>query len=176
MCCTALTTAFIRSQWIIWFLSLLASCRLPLRMESDTQWPGYRPRLSTQSFAWWRKNFTFVLFGDEAWFNLSGYVRSQNNRYWSTENPVSIHEVPLYDEIECVVLWVQLDYRVHFFSDTINWHGHITHSDWVLRTLLVTVCFWRQSNKQEIVASSFARSETVCFALLEYVRGETYGD
>jgi hypothetical protein len=39
----------------------------------------------------------FVFYTDEAWFHLSGYVNSQNNRYWSAENPHSIHEVPLHD-------------------------------------------------------------------------------
>jgi hypothetical protein len=28
---------------------------------------------------------------------LSGYVNSQNNRYWSTENPHAVHEVPQHD-------------------------------------------------------------------------------
>ena len=34
---------------------------------------------------------------DEAWFHLSGYVNSQNTRYWSFENPHLIHETPLHD-------------------------------------------------------------------------------
>jgi hypothetical protein len=34
---------------------------------------------------------TFILFGCETWFHLSGYVNSQNNRYWSTENTMLIH-------------------------------------------------------------------------------------
>jgi hypothetical protein len=32
-----------------------------------------------------------VFYTDEAWFHLSGYVTSQNNRYWRAENPHSIH-------------------------------------------------------------------------------------
>jgi hypothetical protein len=31
---------------------------------------------------------------DEAWYTLSGYVSSQNNRYWSTEYPHDVHGVP----------------------------------------------------------------------------------
>lgn len=52
-----------------------------------------------------KKQICICFVGDEALFNFSRYVSSQNNRYWSTENPVSIHEVPLYDEIGCVVCY-----------------------------------------------------------------------
>ena len=34
---------------------------------------------------------------DEAWFYLSGYVNSQNTRYWSSKNPHVIHKTPLHD-------------------------------------------------------------------------------
>jgi hypothetical protein len=34
-----------------------------------------------------------IIFSDEAWFNIHGYVCSQNFRQWSTENPRLIHEV-----------------------------------------------------------------------------------
>ena len=34
---------------------------------------------------------------DEAWFHLSGYVNSQNTRYWSSKNWHVIHEMPLHD-------------------------------------------------------------------------------
>jgi hypothetical protein len=36
-------------------------------------------------------------FTDEANFNLSGYVNSQNNRHWSNENPHVLIELPLYN-------------------------------------------------------------------------------
>jgi hypothetical protein len=37
-----------------------------------------------------------ALFSDEAWFHLQGYINTQNNRYWSSENPHLTHEVPLH--------------------------------------------------------------------------------
>jgi hypothetical protein len=34
-----------------------------------------------------------IFYSEEAWFNWSSYVNSQNNRYWSTENPHAVCEV-----------------------------------------------------------------------------------
>jgi hypothetical protein len=39
-----------------------------------------------------------VFFSDEAWFSLCGEVNSQNNQYWSAENPGLIHVLSLHDE------------------------------------------------------------------------------
>jgi hypothetical protein len=33
-----------------------------------------------------------VFYSEKAWLNLSSYVNSQNNRYWS-----AVHEVPLHN-------------------------------------------------------------------------------
>jgi hypothetical protein len=38
-----------------------------------------------------------TFYSDKAWFNVSGYINSQNSTYWSTENPHAVHEVPLHD-------------------------------------------------------------------------------
>jgi hypothetical protein len=35
-----------------------------------------------------------TLFSDEAWFHLRGYIITQNNRYWTSQNPHLTHEVP----------------------------------------------------------------------------------
>jgi hypothetical protein len=40
----------------------------------------------------------YVFFPDEAWFHLSGYVNSQNSRFWSSENAHLFHEVPLHSQ------------------------------------------------------------------------------
>jgi hypothetical protein len=38
-----------------------------------------------------------MFYSEKACFNLSGYMGSQNNKYWSTENPHAAHEVPMHD-------------------------------------------------------------------------------
>ncbi|KAJ4430898.1 hypothetical protein ANN_19490, partial [Periplaneta americana] len=35
----------------------------------------------------------FVIFGDEEWFHLQRRVNTQNNWYWSVDNPVITHTV-----------------------------------------------------------------------------------
>ena len=37
-----------------------------------------------------------IIFGDEAHFQLDGYVNTQNCRIWGAENPRVIHEKPLH--------------------------------------------------------------------------------
>jgi hypothetical protein len=37
-----------------------------------------------------------MIYSDEAWFTLSGYIQSQNNSQWSKENPHAVHEMPLH--------------------------------------------------------------------------------
>jgi hypothetical protein len=36
-----------------------------------------------------------TFFSDEAWFHLQGYINTQNNCYWSSQNRHLTHEVPL---------------------------------------------------------------------------------
>jgi hypothetical protein len=64
----------------------------------------------------------FVFYTDEARFHLSGCVNSQNNRYWRTENPHSIHEFPLHDVK--IGVWCAINaHRIIgpvFFQETIN--------------------------------------------------------
>lgn len=61
-------------------------------------------------------------FSDEAWFHLSGYVNSQNFRFWSTENPHEFEETPLHSVK--VGVWLAVSRRriigPIFFHDTIN--------------------------------------------------------
>jgi hypothetical protein len=37
-----------------------------------------------------------TFFSDEAWFHLQGCINTQNNRYWSSQNPHLTHKVSLH--------------------------------------------------------------------------------
>jgi hypothetical protein len=39
-----------------------------------------------------------TFFTDEANFNLLGYVNTQNNRYWRSQNPHALIRLSLYDQ------------------------------------------------------------------------------
>ena len=59
---------------------------------------------------------------DRAWFHLSGYVNSQNMRYWSSENPHITHETQLPDlkiGVWCAVSGTKI-VRPIFFESTVN--------------------------------------------------------
>jgi hypothetical protein len=61
-------------------------------------------------------------FSDEAWCHVSGYVNSQNVRYWSSENPHVFVEAPLHPMK--VGVWIAVSRRrligPIFFHQTIN--------------------------------------------------------
>jgi hypothetical protein len=63
-----------------------------------------------------------TLFSDEAWFRLQGYIITQNKRYWSSQKPHLIHEVPL--RPVKFGIWCALSVRKIvgpvFFNETIN--------------------------------------------------------
>lgn len=63
-----------------------------------------------------------TFFTDEAWFTLRGRVNSQNNRYWSQENPHDFHELPLHDSkigVWCAVSENRILGPI-FYEETIN--------------------------------------------------------
>lgn len=63
-----------------------------------------------------------IFFSDESWFHLSGYVNSQNNRYWNSQKPNLIHEQPLHDQkigLWCAISGERIIGPI-FFQETIN--------------------------------------------------------
>ena len=64
---------------------------------------------------------------DKAWFHLSGYLNSQNSRYWSAHNPRQIFEVPQHDRkigVWCAITSHRIIGPI-FFTDTVNSQRYI---------------------------------------------------
>jgi len=63
-----------------------------------------------------------TFFTDESWFHLSGYVNSQQSRYWATEKPKIFVETPLHSQK--VGVWCAISRRrivgPIFFENTIT--------------------------------------------------------
>jgi hypothetical protein len=54
-----------------------------------------RRELCELGVCWIYKPHTLVLFVEEVWFHVSGYVNTQNNRYWSAVNHMVIEVASL---------------------------------------------------------------------------------
>jgi hypothetical protein len=71
-----------------------------------------------------------TFFSDEAWFHMQGYINTQNNCYWSSQNSHLTHEAPLH--LVKVGVWCALSARrvmgPVFFNETINCERYI----WVI--------------------------------------------
>ena len=63
-----------------------------------------------------------LFFSDEAWFHLNGRVNTLNCRYWASENPHRIQEIPHYDRK--VGVWCAVSARCIigpiFYKQTVN--------------------------------------------------------
>jgi hypothetical protein len=62
------------------------------------------------------------LFSDEEWFHFQGYINTQNNRYWISQNPHLSHEVllhPMKVDVWCDVSARRIVVPV-FFKEIIN--------------------------------------------------------
>lgn len=91
---------------------------------------------------------------DEAWFHLSGYVNSQNTRYWATHNPHVTHEKPLHDLK--IGVWCAMSGRriigPIFFEETVN-------TDVYLR---IYEEFVTQLNPEEVSYAYFQQDGATC--------------
>lgn len=70
--------------------------KLNIRQQQLTLW---RNKFGCNNFSdWFLWSVQLVLFTNEAWFSLCREMNSQNNQYWSTENPRLIHKLPVPDK------------------------------------------------------------------------------
>jgi hypothetical protein len=68
--------------------------QLDLQLSSSQRALALCTRVGSTAFFCTKLTF----FTDEANFNLSGYVNSQNNICWSSENPQPLIQLPLYNQ------------------------------------------------------------------------------
>jgi hypothetical protein len=84
---------------------------------------------------------TFVLCSSEAWFRVSGYVTSRNNRYRSAKNLMLINRLPIYMMLK-VGVWCYCcskDSSVNFFCD------HKFSPVWYTHTDTIFFFFYKRS-------------------------------
>jgi hypothetical protein len=68
-----------------------------------------------------------TFFSDEAWLHLQGYINTQNNHCWSSQNPHLTHEVPLHPVKVGVWCAVSAKHTVGpvLFNETMNCKRYI---------------------------------------------------
>jgi hypothetical protein len=108
-----------------------------------------------------------TLFSDWAWFHLQGYINTQNNRYWSSQNPHLTHEAPLHSVK--VGVWCVSARRIVgpvFFKETFNCEMYVQV---ILRQ------FFPHLTKEEKLCGWFQQdSATAHTALVRCLRGQNY--
>lgn len=89
------------------------------------------------------------IMSDEAWFHLSGYVNSQNSRYWATQNPNLLFEQPLHDQkigVWCAMTAKRIVGPI-FFDTTVNTDVYLTFLEELYSQLTEeenNYCFFQQ--------------------------------
>lgn len=92
-----------------------------------------------------------TFFTDEAWFYLQGHVSTQNNRYWATENPHMIHEVPHHAAkvgVWCAVSALRIIGPI-FYDTTVDSHVYVNsilNNFFPLLTRNERLCGWFQQD------------------------------
>jgi hypothetical protein len=89
-----------------------------------------------------------MFYCDEVLFTLSDHVNCQHNRYWSRENHLAVHEVPLH--VSKVLVWCAIHARrinePMFLHKTINSECYVK---------LILPVFFNQLTKEEISQGHF---------------------
>ncbi len=84
-----------------------------------------------------------VFYSDEAWFQLSGYVNSQNNHLWSVTHPHVRLETPLHPEkigVWCAISEAKV-VRPYFFTQTITSEVYLEITDLFIASLKIQECY-----------------------------------
>jgi hypothetical protein len=79
-------------------------------------------------------NPRLTFFSDGACFHLQGYINTQNNCYWSSQNPHLTHEVPLHP-VKVAVSARRIVIPVSF-NETINCERYLLVKRWNFQHLL----------------------------------------
>ena len=95
------TTQIVTQNWILWS----GNCMRSLLENQDP---------------------TLHLLKDEAWFNLNGYVDSENKGCWPVENPMLFYDVPWHEVKNRV--WCPVLSWEHIHTDTLHtsWHHFLS--------------------------------------------------
>jgi hypothetical protein len=105
-------------------------------------------------------------FSDEAWFHLSGYVNTQNCRFWSGDNPHLIHESPLH--AQKLGVWAAMSGQrifVLFFDTTVNSQVYCGFVDQFVETLTEDEVFrlWFQQDNATAHTSKLSMNHLTAY-------------
>ena len=117
------------------------------------------PAIDLQKMPIWQKK---IIFSDEAYFGLGGYVNTKNCRIWSTENRHSYIERPTHPKR--VTVWAIFLRKWTRRGRYSQWRSLSGHVEWIF-----VHRNWRGGYWQDLVSTGrrympYSRSYTRCFA------------